>query len=63
MKYENKSTNRVIELNINRDREERLAVLNAQHQAHIVELQKKIQQKVHFELIFSSPVRRTILPA
>lgn len=29
-----------------REREERLAVLNAQHQQHIQELQKKIQQKV-----------------
>ena len=29
-----------------RDREERLAALNAQHEQHIQELQKKIQQKV-----------------
>lgn len=31
-----------------RDREERLAALNKQQQAHIEELQKKIQQKVHY---------------
>ena len=33
-----------------REREERLAVLNAQHQLHIQELQKKIQQKVRTSL-------------
>ena len=41
-----------------RERDERLAVLNAQHEAHIKELQKKIQQKVCWQIMASEERER-----